>query len=639
VPVKIREDIHRLLKKYWGYDGFRPLQEDIVTAVINRHDVLAMLPTGGGKSLCFQVPGVYLGGTTLVISPLVSLMNDQVEQLKRRGISAVAISSAMNLRQIEIALQNAALGHVQFLYCSPERLQNSDFLQKLSYLPITLIAVDEAHCISQWGYDFRPSYLQIAQIRAYFPEVQIMALTASATSEVAEDIQHKLAFKNGVVYRQSFARVNLRYIVQFEENKYERLLKILNNIPGSGVIYLRNRKRTVEIADWLNKQNIHASYYHAGMSYDERAQAQQQWIAGKCRVIAATNAFGMGIDKPDVRFVVHLDLPESPEAYFQEAGRGGRDGLTSWAVLLYEHADLDQLDDHFEKSFPTPEYIKQVYQAICNYFQIAVGAGEGLVFEFDIEEICKNYNLQGLQAYNSLKFLEKSGYLSLIDTGYEGPRVMMLASKETIYDFELRNPKLEPLIKTILRSYGGLFEQYVVINLRDLALRVKTTVHEIEKGLATLDKTKILSYLPATELPKLYFLHPRVNTKDIWLDHAVYERLKQAQLYRVEAMKTYVSSHRCRQLQLLQYFNENNIMPCGHCDICIEEKRKEKPILKNLLLETLQNQPSTIEDLRKIMFAYNDQSWISTLNVLTDEGSVMEDQGVYYVKPSPPPNS
>ena len=633
MPAKIREDIHRLLKKYWGYDAFRPLQEDIVLSVVEGNDVLALLPTGGGKSLCFQVPGLQLGGTTLVVSPLVSLMNDQVEQLRRRHLSAVAITSAMNFRQMEIALQNAALGHVQFLYCSPERLQNDDFLQKLSYLPITLIAVDEAHCISQWGYDFRPSYLQIARVRTYFPQAPLIALTASATEDVAVDIQSKLEFKKAKVFRQSFARANLRYIVQHEENKYERLLKIITNVPGSGVIYVRNRKRTREIATWLNQKGISAGFYHAGMTYEEREQTQQHWIAGKSRIITATNAFGMGIDKPDVRFVVHLDLPESPEAYFQEAGRGGRDGLLSWAVLLFDDADLKQLDEHFKNSFPEQDYIRQVYQAICNYFQIAVGAGEGTVVTFDIEQICKNYNLQALQVFNSLKFLEKSGYLSLIDTGYEAPKVMVLAGKETIYDFELRNPKLEPLIKTLLRSYGGLFEQYVPISFKDLALRVKTTVVEIEKQLRQLDKAQILTFLPPTELPKLYFQHPRVSTKDVWLDHQVYERLKQAQLNRIEAMQRYVMSKQCRQLQLLHYFNERQALPCGHCDVCLNEKRSEKPALRNLLLEKLSEQSFSIDDLRKVMYAYNDANWINTLNVLTDEGMVMEDQGKYMVTP------
>lgn len=634
MPVKIREDIHRLLKKYWGYDAFRPLQEEIVLAVLKGQDVLALLPTGGGKSLCFQVPGLQLGGTTLVISPLVSLMNDQVAQLRRRHLSAVAITSAMNFRQMEIALQNAALGHVQFLYCSPERLQNDDFLQKLSHLPITLIAVDEAHCISQWGYDFRPSYLQIARVRSYFPQCPLIALTASATEEVAIDIQEKLAFQNKAVFRQSFARANLRYIVQHEENKFDRLLKVINNVAGSGVIYVRNRKRTKEIADWLNQKGITAGFYHAGMTYEERELTQQLWIAGKTRIISATNAFGMGIDKPDVRFVVHLDLPESPEAYFQEAGRGGRDGLISWAVLLYDESDVKQLEEHFKNSFPEQEYIRKVYQAICNFFQIAVGAGEGTVVTFDIEQICKNYNLQALQVFNSLKFLEKSGYVALIDTGYESPKVMMLAGKETIYDFELRNPNLEPLIKTLLRSYGGLFEQYVPINFKDLALRVKTTVAEIEKKLKLLDQAQVLSYLPATELPKLYFQHPRVNAKDVWLDHQVYERLKQAQLNRIEAMQRYVQSRQCRQLQLLHYFSESQALPCGHCDVCIEEKRKERPALKNLLLETLSDQPSTIDELRKAMYAYNDANWIQTLNVLTDDGIVMEDQGKYWLSPN-----
>src|SRR5688572_9130639 len=395
------------------------MQEEIISSVVNKRDTLALLPTGGGKSICFQVPGLALGGTTLVVSPLIALMNDQVENLRKRGISAVALTAQMNYKQIDVALNNAALGHVQFVYVSPERLQNENFRQGLSYLPITLVAVDEAHCISQWGYDFRPSYMKISELRAYFNDVKIVALTASATKEVVEDIQKKLEFKHQKVFRQSFSRQNLRYVVQKEDNKMERLAKVIRNIGGSGVVYVRNRKKTAELAAWLQKQDITASAYHAGLKYDERQDIQQAWIDNKVQVICATNAFGMGIDKPDVRFVVHLDLPDSLEAYFQEAGRAGRDGKTAYCVLLFNGADQQKLLDDFQRGFPEPDYIRQTYQAICNYYQVAVGAGEGVSFEFDISRVCGSYNLHPVLVYNSIKFLEKENLLSLLDGGYE----------------------------------------------------------------------------------------------------------------------------------------------------------------------------------------------------------------------------
>ncbi|MGZ4042304.1 MAG: RecQ family ATP-dependent DNA helicase, partial [Bacteroidia bacterium] len=412
--ANIKQDIQQILKKYWGYDSFRPLQEEIIASVLEGADTLALLPTGGGKSLCFQVPGILIGGTCLVISPLIALMNDQVQNLKKRGISAVAITSAMNFNEIEIALNNAALGHVQFLYVSPERLQNDEFKKKLSYLPITLIAVDEAHCISQWGYDFRPSYMKIAELRSYFDKITFIALTASATKPVVEDIQVRLEFKNQKVFRQSFARKNLRYVVQEEENKINRLLKLIVSIGGSGIVYVRNRKKTEELSRVLKANNVSAMAYHAGLKYDDRNSIQQQWIENKVQVICATNAFGMGIDKPDVRFVVHLDLPETMEAYFQEAGRCGRDGKTAYAAIFFSKADQLRLQENFKFAFPEITYIRQTYQAICNYYQVAVSSGQGWSFEFDIDKVCNSYNLQPVLVYNSIKFLEKDNYLALL---------------------------------------------------------------------------------------------------------------------------------------------------------------------------------------------------------------------------------
>ena len=454
-----KKDIYFYLKKHWGYDSFRPLQQEIIESILNNKDTLALLPTGGGKSICFQIPGLVIGGTCLVVSPLIALMNDQVQNLKNKGISAVAITSSMNSKEIDIALNNAAYGHVQFLYVSPERIENETFRQRLSYLPIGLIAIDEAHCISQWGYDFRPSYLKIAELREYFPNVNMIAVTASATKEVVEDIQLKLNFKNQTVFRQSFERKNIRYVVQLEENKYERLLKIVHNIGGSGIIYVRNRKKTEEICKWLIQNKTNASFYHAGINANDRAIVQQNWIDNKSQIIVATNAFGMGIDKPDVRFVVHLDLPESLEAYFQEAGRAGRDEKPAYAVLLCNNFDVVNLKEQYEQKTPSVEQIKQSYQAIYNFYQIPVESGEGLSVSFDMEEVTRNYNLKPVTLYNSIKCLEKEGYFSFLDSGYEPSKVMMVMGKDDLYNFQVKFPKYEPLVKVLLRSYGGLYEQ------------------------------------------------------------------------------------------------------------------------------------------------------------------------------------
>jgi ATP-dependent DNA helicase RecQ len=633
LSTNIKQDIHQVLKKYWNYDSFRPLQEDIILSVLRKHDTLALLPTGGGKSVCFQVPGIVMGGTTLVISPLISLMNDQVQNLKSRGISAVAISAAMNFKEIDVALNNAALGHVQFLYLSPERIQNEVFRQKLAYLPITLIAVDEAHCISQWGYDFRPSYLKVAEIRSYFTDVPIIALTASATKHVVEDIQVQLEFKDQNVIRQSFARKNLRYVVQQEEDKITRLLKLIANIGGSGVVYVRNRKKTEELAMILKSKKISALAYHAGLKFDDRENVQEQWLQNQIQVICATNAFGMGIDKADVRFVVHMDLPESLEAYFQEAGRGGRDGKIAYSTIFYTTADQLRLIDNFRFAFPELDYIKQTYQAICNYYQVAIESGQGLSVEFDIDKICNSYNLLPVLVYNSIKFLEKENYLSFLDAGFEASKVLMLGNKEELYSFQIKFPKYEPVIKTLLRSYGGLFEDYVFINEKDLAYRVKTNATELTEQLKFLDKTGLLSYVPQSALPKLIFVQDRVNTKYLEFNPDNYKKLKQRYLERINAVIDYTKEDKvCRQVQLLMYFNEFNYSDCGHCDVCISKRPKDYEKVKAKMLEILKAQASTLEDLKEQMYSVNDETWIKAFNELVDDGRVLQHEDIFYVK-------
>ena len=630
--LNIKQNIHHLLKKHWGFDQFRGLQEDIILSVLNKNDTLGLMPTGSGKSICFQIPSLVLGGTTLVISPLIALMNDQVQNLKKKGFSAISISAAMHYNEIDVALNNAALGHVQFIYISPERLQNENFRQKLSYLPINLIAVDEAHCISQWGYDFRPSYLKIAELRTYFQDVNIIALTASATKVVADDIQNQLAFKNQKVFRQSFVRNDLRYVVQYEENKIIRLQKLISNIGGSGIIYVRNRKKTEDLALFLKKNKISSLAYHAGLKFEDRQNIQDQWIENKIQVIVATNAFGMGIDKPDVKFVVHLDLPESLEAYFQEAGRAGRDGKFAYSTIFYTKADQQRLLDNFKFAFPDLDYIKQTYQAICNYFQIAVGSGQGFSVEFDIEKLCNSYNLSPLLVYNSIKFLEKENYISYLDGGYEPSKIMFLSSKEELYLFQIRFPKYELLIKTLLRSYGGLFENYGNIKEKDLAFRTKTNVQLVKENLEYLDKQQILSFIPQSSLPKLFFNQDRINGKYLEFNPNNYYHLKQRYSERIQSVIDYTENDKlCRQVQLLMYFNEIDYSNCGHCDVCINNRQKDLEKIKQQITLVLTNNLYSLEQLNSHMKNLNSVSWIKIFNEMIDDGIIKSSEKGYYL--------
>ncbi len=590
------------------------------------------MPTGSGKSICFQIPSLVLGGTTLVISPLIALMNDQVQNLKKKGFSAISISAAMHYNEIDVAMNNAALGHVQFMYISPERLQNENFRQKLSYLPINLIAVDEAHCISQWGYDFRPSYLKIAELRSYFQDVNIIALTASATKVVADDIQNQLAFKNQKVFRQSFVRNDLRYVVQYEENKIIRLQKLISNIGGSGIIYVRNRKKTEDLALFLKKNKISSLAYHAGLKFEDRQNIQDQWIENKIQVIVATNAFGMGIDKPDVKFVVHLDLPESLEAYFQEAGRAGRDGKFAYSTIFYTKADQQRLLDNFKFAFPDLDYIKQTYQAICNYFQIAVGSGQGFSVEFDIDKLCNSYNLSPLLVYNSIKFLEKENYISYLDGGYEPSKIMFLSSKEELYLFQIRFPKYELLIKTLLRSYGGLFENYGNIKEKDLAFRTKTNVQLVKENLEYLDKQQILSFIPQSSLPKLFFNQDRINGKYLEFNPNNYYHLKQRYSERIQSVIDYTENDKlCRQVQLLMYFNEIDYSNCGHCDVCINNRQKDLEKIKQQIIQVLTHNLYSLEQLNFHMKNLNSVSWIKIFNEMIDDGIIKSSEKGYYL--------
>lgn len=567
--------IHDILKHYWGFSSFRPLQEEIIESVMQGKDTLALLPTGGGKSICFQVPAMAKTGICIVVSPLIALMKDQVENLNRKGIKAIAITSSMHKREIDIALDNCVHGAVKFLYLSPERLETEIAKARLQKMDISLIAIDESHCISQWGYDFRPSYLKLEKLRDLLPGIPVLALTATATPEVVKDIQQKLKFKKEHVLQKSFERKNLSYVVLKEEDKLPRLIKIINNVKGSGIVYVRNRKKTQDIAAYLRSNKIIADFYHAGLDAQTRDVKQSNWITNKSRVMVCTNAFGMGIDKPDVRFVVHIDVPDSIEAYFQEAGRAGRDEEKAFAILLYNKSDELELRRNLENSFPSLEEIRQTYQALVNYYQMPAGSGTGVTVNFDIVHFCDTYKLQPIVVFNSLKFIEREGYISLTDAFFQPSRIKLEMNREDLYKFQLSNTAIDAFIKMLLRSYSGLFDSFVKINEWELAKKANSKKETIVKRLNYLHQHKVITYAAQTELPQLTFEQPRVPTKDLTFAKENFSMLKKRAEERVHAIIQYAgSSHKCRSQLLLAYFGELNAYPCKQCDVCLETGKK-----------------------------------------------------------------
>lgn len=577
--------IHQLLAQYWGYTAFRPLQEDIIRSVMEGHDTLALLPTGGGKSVCFQVPALAMEGLCLVISPLIALMKDQEAQLRAKGIRAVALVSGMKKSEVALALNNCRYGQYKFLYLSPERLLSPAFLQELQDLPLNMIAVDEAHCISQWGYDFRPPYLQIAAIRVFFPDVPVLALTASATPEVREDIMTRLAFRTRKVFAKSFARENISYIVRPTDDKFRHLLKVLNAVPGTAIVYVRNRRKTQEIAYALSQHKISADFYHAGLDHQTRLERQERWMNSRTRVIVATNAFGMGIDKPDVRSVIHLDLPDDLESYYQEAGRAGRDGKNAWAVVLYDDADLAELDLRCTTQFPERTAIRRVYQALCNYLQVPAGAGMGVNHPFELLTFCRQYQLEPVNTLHCLRVLELAGYLAVSDDIFLPARLRILLRNMDLYRFQVEQPVYDPLIKAVLRSYTGLFDDYVRISETELARRLQVPVDTVEKLLHALHKREVLEYHPASDKPAVTFLQPRVLEKDLYIPGEMLEARKERYQLRSAAFRNFlVNTHQCRSILLLSYFGEQQLSRCGTCDYCRE--RNKVPV-NDVEMETL----------------------------------------------------
>jgi ATP-dependent DNA helicase RecQ len=597
-----------ILKQHWGYDNFRGIQEEIIQSIGQGKDTLGLMPTGGGKSITFQVPALAKEGLCIVITPLIALMKDQVRNLKERGIKAVAVYSGMTREEILVALENCIFGDYKFLYVSPERLDTEIFQTKLRRMNICMITVDEAHCISQWGYDFRPAYLKIAEIRQMLPEVPILALTATATPEVVNDIRLKLGFREGgQTFRMSFERKNLAYIVRHTEDKQKELIHILQKIQASAIVYTRNRKRTREITELLTANNISATFYHAGLSNEAKDQRQKSWLTGESRVMVATNAFGMGIDKPDVRIVIHIDMPDSPEAYFQEAGRAGRDGQKAYAVLLYAKSDKVNLNKRISDTFPDKEYIRKVYEDINFFFQMAMGDGAGCTFAFNIDEFCRNFKHFPVQADSALKILTRAGYLDYTDEQDNASRLIFTLRRDELYKLQEYEADIEKLIHVILRSYTGLFTDYAFINEESLSIRTGLSRQRVYEILVMLTQRRVLHYIPRKKTPYIIYSQKRIEKERLIISPEIYEKRKESYASRIKAMIDYATAEeKCRSRMLLHYFGEKNEHHCGQCDVCLKKhesgiKLGEFQELKERILEVLKEGPlSSVELCEKL---------------------------------------
>ena len=557
-----------ILQEYWGYDSFRPMQEEIVSAALDGKDVLAILPTGGGKSVCFQVPAMMREGIAIVVTPLIALMKDQVQNLNDKGIKALCVNAGMGHREVDIVLNNAAYGDFKFLYVSPERLGTRLFKNYVQEMNISFIVVDEAHCISQWGYDFRPDYLQIGKLREV-TDAPVIALTATATPEVAEDIMNRLGFEEKTLIKSGFERPNLSYIVRKCEDKLGQLLSICTSVAGTGIVYVRSRKKTEELAALLTANGISASFYHAGLGPDSRADRQEKWKTDKIRVMVCTNAFGMGIDKPDVRFVVHFDVPDSPEAYFQEAGRGGRDGKRSFAVLLWNSTDIKRIRQIGTVSFPSLEYIEDIYHKVHAFFQIPYDTGECRQLKFNIDEFCRHYGLQRATAYYAVVYLERTGHWTLSEDIDISTRVQVVVDRNDLYDIDLPDPRMASLLELLMRRYTGLFSYPVPIDEEYVASQIGVQVPGLRQLLYNLALEHVIRYVPCDRATVLFLHHDRLRPKNVYLDPERYEMLKNSALSRMQKMIDYVSQEEvCRSSYLLEYFGQKDSRDCRTCDVC-----------------------------------------------------------------------
>ena len=567
--------MEKLLTRYWGYSEFRPMQREIIESALSGRDTLAIMPTGGGKSICFQLPSLARPGIAIVVSPLISLMKDQVQNLKNRGIKALAIYSGMTYHEIDVALDNAVYGDYKFLYLSPERLRTDIFLKRVEKMEVNYIVVDEAHCISQWGYDFRPDYLLIKELRNILgPEVPYIALTATATERVAEDIMTTLEFREKNILRSGFERPNLAYIVRECENKLGNVVKACNAFPGSGIVYVRERKKAEEIAQFLQTQGVDADFYHAGVGKEMRSEKQDRWKKGDLRVMVATNAFGMGIDKPDVRFVCHFDLPESLESYFQEAGRAGRDGLDSKAILLWNKTDLVRLKRIFEVSFPSLEYIADIYQKMFMYLGIAYGDGEGATRKFNLIDFSKHFRLHSATAYYAIKYIELSGYWSVTEEIDNPSRIMFTVNRDDLYRIQLSDPAMDTFLKAIMRLYPALFSHLVSIDEEYIAKMIRQSVQEVKRILIELSRMRVIDYIPQSRSPLIFINNERLTPDNLNISKRYYQERKENFGKRLRAVIDYVShpvdedNSPCRSRRLLKYFGQSESSDCGVCDMC-----------------------------------------------------------------------
>jgi ATP-dependent DNA helicase RecQ len=623
----------QVLQKYWGYDSFRPLQAEIIHSVLEGHDTLAMLPTGGGKSICFQVPSMLREGVCIVVSPLIALMKDQVFHLKQKRIPALSIYSGMKFNEVEKTLKNAAYGNFKFLYVSPERLETELFQEYLPLINLNLIAVDEAHCISQWGYDFRPPYLRIAAIRENFKDVPFLALTASATREVQSDICEKLEFRKSFkIFQQSFERPNLSYSAFELYSKENKLLSILKKVAGSGIVYCRTRKHSKQIAELLNLNGINCDFYHAGLTAEERNRKQEDWISGKTRIISCTNAFGMGIDKPDVRVVVHFDVPDALENYYQEAGRAGRDGKKAYAVLLYNESELEAFKQQVEIRFPANDVIKKIYRDLCSFLQIPANSGEGKYYDFDINTFSKNFKLNAITVNNVLKILEQEDLITYSEQFFMPPSVEFSVTKDQLNDFESTQPEYAETVKGLLRSYDGIFDFPAFINEKDLSTLIGINKESVLKNLNDLAAFGIIQFTPQKEKPQIYFLKNRVRTDELFINQKNIRKRREAYEKRLLAMIRFCKlKDECRSASIGYYFNNQYLPPCGICDNCLSHNNnvispEEFNAISFEIKNILKHKPVSLQEIFEILSAIKRTKIRTVLKFLQEEEIVTADQ-------------